>query len=215
MEAKNLLLKLLEARVYIQGLTLKKSGLNKFANFHYYELDDFLPSVNKICLEKEIVPCFRIENNIALLEIIDAKNTNERIIFQIPFINANIKGCNEIQSLGGSQTYLMRYLFIAAFQISEPDVSDAVVGKDKPKGSEQRDSAPQSKTNPNMKGDLGKALESINKATLDRLQIVKEMIMCRAWTKEESETIDNAIIDRLNSLNLDNFINNEETDIQF
>ena len=41
MEKKNIYTKLMEVRVKFHSLELKKSGLNKFAGFKYYELGDF------------------------------------------------------------------------------------------------------------------------------------------------------------------------------
>ena len=40
--------KLQEARVKFHGKSLKKSGENKFAGYKYFELGDFLPTVQEI-----------------------------------------------------------------------------------------------------------------------------------------------------------------------
>jgi len=40
--------KLMQARVELQAMPLKKSGHNKFAGYNYFELGDFLPQVNSI-----------------------------------------------------------------------------------------------------------------------------------------------------------------------
>ena len=37
--------KLMQARIELQGKTMSKSGLNKFAGYSYFELSDFLPTV--------------------------------------------------------------------------------------------------------------------------------------------------------------------------
>ena len=44
--------KILEIRASEELYKVKKSGENKFAGFMYFELSDFLPTVNK--LEKEL-----------------------------------------------------------------------------------------------------------------------------------------------------------------
>ena len=35
--------KLMDARIKLQGMELRKSGENKFAGYKYFELGDFLP----------------------------------------------------------------------------------------------------------------------------------------------------------------------------
>ena len=40
--------KLNEARIELQGSQLTKSGHNKFAGYKYFELGDFLPTINGI-----------------------------------------------------------------------------------------------------------------------------------------------------------------------
>ena len=40
--------KLMIARLKLQQLSLKKSGHNKFAGYQYFELGDFLPSVQDL-----------------------------------------------------------------------------------------------------------------------------------------------------------------------
>ena len=44
--------------------------------------------------------------------------------------NLEIKGSNAVQSLGGVQTYLTRYLYIQLLNIVEADVFDATSGKE-------------------------------------------------------------------------------------
>jgi len=40
--------KLQKARMMLQAAPLKKSGHNKFAGYQYFELGDFLPTINQI-----------------------------------------------------------------------------------------------------------------------------------------------------------------------
>ena len=40
--------KLMHARMMLQGTQMKKSGLNKFAGYSYFELSDFIPEIQKI-----------------------------------------------------------------------------------------------------------------------------------------------------------------------
>lgn len=120
--------KLAEARVKLQETDIKKSGFNKFTNFKYFELADFLPTINKINLELGLCTKFDIDEvaKIATLEIFDMDKEDSSIIFTVPYVPSEIKGAIDIQKLGGSITYLRRYLFVIAYEITDRDVVDAL-----------------------------------------------------------------------------------------
>lgn len=119
--------KIAEARVKLQESKLTKSGFNKFANFKYYELADFLPSLNKINLELGVCTKFELdtEGKKAILNIFDFDKPEEKVIFDIPYVPSKVQGATDIQNLGGTITYLRRYLFLVAFEITDGDVIDA------------------------------------------------------------------------------------------
>lgn len=128
---KNVTKKLADARVKLQSTKLKKSGLNKFAKFEYYELADFISEVNKINKELGILSMFSFDKETAKLDIIDTESS-EVITFSIPVIQAEMKGNNPIQELGATSTYLRRYLYLIAYEIQENDTVDALpVGDNK------------------------------------------------------------------------------------
>ena len=129
--------KIAEARVKLQDSKLTKSGFNKFANFKYYELADFLPSLNRINLELGICTKFELDTagEKAILNIFDFDKPEEKITFDIPYISSKVQGATDIQNLGGTITYLRRYLFLVAFEITDGDVIDAQ-DPDKPKAPE-------------------------------------------------------------------------------
>lgn len=128
---KNVYQKLQQCRVELQQTSLKKSGNNKFAGFKYYELADFLPVINELFNNNGLFSQFNIIENVASLEIINAENPEEIIIFSSPTAEANIKGTQPIQNLGGIHTYMKRYLYINALEIVENDLFDAKSGNDK------------------------------------------------------------------------------------
>ena len=133
----NLLQKLQKCRVELQNKNLKKSGENKFAGFKYYELSDFLPTVNELFDKYKLFSQFTLDNNTATLEIFDTEKTYksdefefyDSVAFTIPSEKVEIKGSNAIQNLGGSNTYLRRYLYLNALEIVENDMYDATRGK--------------------------------------------------------------------------------------
>ena len=125
--------KLQEARIDLQSRPLKKSGRNKFAGFEYFELGDFLPTIQTIFTEKGLCGTITFYTDIAILTIVDVDKTEDKIEFKSPMSTAELKGCHAIQNLGAVQTYLRRYLWVAAMEIVEHDSLDAITGKDEPK----------------------------------------------------------------------------------
>lgn len=124
MEGRKIYLKLAEARVKLQEIEIKKTGYNKFSNYEYYELGDFLPHINKINFELKMVSIFIPGSEKSTLTFFDCES-EETIEFSIDRCQVNIKGAANIQNLGGEQTYLRRYLYLNAYEISETDIVDS------------------------------------------------------------------------------------------
>lgn len=121
--------RLQKIRLKLQGMGLKKSGHNNFAGFDYFELQDILPAINEECLTSRLITIFNASKDLAMLTIADAIDPSKAVVFSIPFAMPEIRGANSVQNLGGAVTYLRRYLMLIAFEICEPDVSDATIGK--------------------------------------------------------------------------------------
>lgn len=130
----NIYEKLSKARLMLQQSSLKKSGHNKNLNFFYMELEDFLPRLNEINDELKILPLFNISENGAELTIINTEKPDESITFTSHTAAATLKGgAAPIQELGSQHTYMRRYMFILAYEITEKDTLDPSVGETKPK----------------------------------------------------------------------------------
>ena len=130
----NIYEKLQTARVQLQNKQLKKSGKNGFSKFGYFELSDFLPAVNDIFLNLKLFSQFNINREVATLSILNIEKIDEVLIFQMPVGKLKLSGgCNEIQELGGVNTYCRRYLYLNALEIVEADKFDAETGKDEQK----------------------------------------------------------------------------------
>lgn len=108
---------------------IKKTGHNKFAGYTYYELADFIPYIITFCNEQKLFTSISFDNELAKLEIINTENPEEKVEYTSPMRNLELKGCNEIQGLGGVETYSRRYLYMSAFDIIENDMFDAVVSE--------------------------------------------------------------------------------------
>lgn len=128
----NIYEKLSKARATLE---LKKTGVATINNAgktrSYFSLDDILPSVNKTANELKFLCKFDLNKEIATLKIIDCEKIEDFIEFSIPASTATIQGGNVVQSIGATQTYLRRYLYLNAFEIAEYDVIEEETGEEK------------------------------------------------------------------------------------
>lgn len=130
-QTMNIYQKIAEIRVKLQEKQLKKSGVNAFAKFNYYTLEDILPSINQLLVAYKMFSNFSISGDTATLTLINGEKPEEQVVFTSPIADADIKGSTPVQCLGGVHTYLKRYLYLNAFEIVEGELLDALAGSDK------------------------------------------------------------------------------------
>lgn len=116
--------KLSKARVALHSMDLKKSGINKFSNYRYFELGDFLPQTLKIFNDIGLCGIVSFGKETSKLTIVDVENPADFIVIETPTGSASLKGCHDIQNLGAVQTYTRRYLWSAAMEMVEHDALD-------------------------------------------------------------------------------------------
>jgi hypothetical protein len=116
--------KLMQARIELQGTQLKKSGHNKFAGYSYFELGDFLPSIQSIFNKIGLCGVISYSTEYATLTITDTEDGTV-IVITSPMAEANLKGAHPIQNLGAVETYSRRYLWMTAMEIVEHDILDS------------------------------------------------------------------------------------------
>ncbi len=119
----------MKARIALQTAPLHKSGHNKFAGYKYFELADFLPTINSIFNDIGLCGVVSFTAELATLTITDIDD-GLQITITSPMADANLKGCHPIQNLGAVETYTRRYLWVTAMEIVEHDVLDASTGTD-------------------------------------------------------------------------------------
>ena len=127
----NVYQKLNAARDEFHQAKLKKSGHNKFANYYYFELGDFVIPALEIFRSVGLTSVIRFGIDQAVMEIVNTDKPEDKIIITSPMSSAALKGCHEVQNLGAVQTYIRRYLWVAALEIVEHDALDGTVGSDK------------------------------------------------------------------------------------
>ena len=174
--------KLMDARILLQQAPLKKSGHNKFAGYSYFELGDFLPTINSIFYKTGLCGVVSFGKELATLTITDTEDGSQ-IVLTSPMAEANLKGCHPIQNLGAVETYTRRYLWVSAMEIVEHDALDS--------------SAPLKEDKVIISPTQG-AMDNIPQEEIQYLQemAVELIAMCEqgdpkaAWDKLEGENLD-------------------------
>ena len=122
---------------------IKKSGINRFAGFKYFQLDDIIPLANDILLSNGLVFYSSFNEYTAVGTLVNIDNPEEKITVTSPMrkletVSQTGKNkMNEVQGLGAEETYQRRYLYYMLLDIVENDTFDATSGKDEdvvPKG---------------------------------------------------------------------------------
>jgi hypothetical protein len=123
--------KLQTARYELSQANVKKSGHNTYGNWKYYQLDDFIPAINKI-FDKVGLCGVVTFGEMAMLTIYDTDDGSS-IQFFSPIVYAENNKGQPIQVLGSTHTYLRRYLWLLALELVEFDLIDSLPQQDKPK----------------------------------------------------------------------------------
>ncbi len=133
----------------LRSIQLSKSGKNEFNKYRYMELTDFEDALEDLCYTEGINTLFKWYTDKAVLVITNVDNPSDFVEICSPMVDCGIAKASPIQNLGGTQTYLRRYLFTSTFGISEHDAVEALGPEDKKEG-EWKD--PQSQIQP-MQGN--------------------------------------------------------------
>lgn len=128
----NVYQKLNEARDKFHQSELKKTGKNSFAGYSYFELGDFVVPALRIFKEVGLTSIITFGKEEAQMLIVNTDKPDEVITIATPMSEASLKGCHPVQNLGAVETYLRRYLWVAAMEIVEHDPLDSTTGRDKP-----------------------------------------------------------------------------------
>lgn len=118
--------KLQKARSIFLNILLKKTGKNNNLNFEYFELSDFMPDTISLFEKLKLFHAFNLYAENATLTIINIERSeldSETITFETPVIIAQMGGKTDktIQGLGATHTYLKRYLYLNALELTEFD----------------------------------------------------------------------------------------------
>ena len=176
--------KLMDARIQLQAAPLKKSGHNKFAGYQYFELGDFLPTINQIFARVGLCGVVSFDKELATLTITDTDDNSE-IKLTSPMADANLKGCHPIQNLGAVETYTRRYLWVSAMEIVEHDALDSSA----PLKEEKVVISPTQGATDNIPQE---ELQYLQEMAVDLIAMCEQGDPKAAWVKLESESLDDS-----------------------
>jgi len=128
----NIYQKMNEAKLRIAALNLKMGGFNSHSKYNYFELEDFLGELNKICSEIGLYNHVTFGLDIASLTTTDTDKPEDTLITTSPMSSAKLPGCHDVQNLGAVETYIKRYLYQTAYDIVEKSDTDRNPVTDQP-----------------------------------------------------------------------------------
>ena len=126
----NIYQKLMEARAKFLAMPVKKSGINRFAKFEYFELADIVPVKTAIFNELGLCDVIKFSDESAVLALINVDNTEQVLTFSTPIKVQAVNGMNEMQAVGAAETYARRYLYQLVLDIVEADTFDATMAQE-------------------------------------------------------------------------------------
>ena len=126
----NIYRKLMEARAKFLAMPVKKSGINRFAKFEYFELSDIVPVKTAIFNELGLCDTINFSDEAAVLVLINTDKTEEVLSFSTPIKVQAVNGMNEMQAVGAAETYARRYLYQLVLDIVEADTFDATMAQE-------------------------------------------------------------------------------------
>jgi hypothetical protein len=147
----NIYQKLQIARVTLQKKELKKTGWNDYSKYHYFEMSDYLPTIQDIFNDIGLCGIVTFDNEMAYLTIHEFDGEG-KILITTPMSTATLKACHPVQNLGAVEKYLRRYLWETALEIVEHDAIEPTTGKEP------------------LKVDAGKKSQKPEKESLDDYQ---------------------------------------------
>ena len=194
-ESMNTMQKLAKARLYFLNSKVGKSGKNILLEFKYFELEDIVPIAIRIFDRVGLVAVDDFGGEIASKTIYNVHDPNDTpVIFQVKYretdqiINKNGKAVtNPLQALGSSITYLRRYLWMVALDITEPDNVDENIGTEEVIP-EPVKAAPKPPATPQERAEIKKELTAdTGSATPEQLEELKSLCKTLRNLDEEKQ----------------------------
>lgn len=162
---------------YIQNdlleIPIPKNGKNPFGGFNYYELEDLLPPILKLCKKYGCTLYFNFPSiegtcHSGVLNLINWNDKYDAIKVEVPFPQLEkLPKMNYAQVSGTYQTYMKRYLILHTFDIVEKEVIDSgfLEQGDKKRNNSTKKSSTTSKSNGTQTKSVSKTNDTQTKST--------------------------------------------------
>ena len=128
-QTSNVFSKLLEARKRFLDAGIKKNGVNRYAEYKYFTLDDIIPVKQEIFRDLGLADVISFNSDRAILIVYNVDNPEEKIEFDSQLAEDESMIKNPIQKVGAIQTYVRRYLYMLMLDIIESDGIEATTDK--------------------------------------------------------------------------------------
>ena len=138
----NISSKLLLARKLFLNSGVKKTGINRYAEFKYFTLEDIIPVKQSIFEEIGLVDVITFTPELGTLTLLNVDKPAESIMFSSPLAEDESLIKNPIQKLGAVETYVRRYLYMLMLDIVEADTVDAISDKPETKTETKKSNKP-------------------------------------------------------------------------
>lgn len=122
--------KLIEARKRFLEAGIKKTGVNRYAEYKYFTLDEIIPVKQEIFRDLGLADAISFGPEVATLTIFNVADALDQIVFTSQLADDESMIKNPIQKVGAIQTYIRRYLYVLALDIIESDGIEETTGKD-------------------------------------------------------------------------------------
>ena len=153
--------KLIEARKRFLDAGIKKTGVNRYAEYKYFTLDEIIPAKQEIFRDLGLADVISFGSEVATLTIFNIADPLDHIVFtsQLAPDESMIK--NPIQKVGAIQTYVRRYLYLLALDIIESDGIEATTGNPEGQGDEPDVIRPKKSNRPKTEGERKEIKEDL------------------------------------------------------
>lgn len=188
-KTENVYSKLLEARRLFAESGIKKEGVNSYAEYDYFRLEEIVPVKQAIFEKVGLCDVISFTDGMATLAIVNVDNPTEVVTFvsQLDRDESMIK--NPIQKVGAVQTYVRRYLYMNALDIVEADAIELTTGKEdteEPKTKAKSTKSTRPKTNAEREEIAEDLTDSDGEATTTQIKSIKKGLT-KLRDKEDSD----------------------------
>lgn len=183
--SSNIYAKLIEARKQFLAAGIKKTGVNRYAEFKYFTLDDIIPVKQSIFEGLGLADVISFGTEVATLTLFNADNPDETIEFMSPLREDESLIKNPIQKLGAVETYVRRYLYMLMLDIVEADAVEAVTDKPDPETGKAAEGTAKKSNRPATEAERQEAKKDL----IDKGgEATDEEIACIRWHMGAYET---------------------------